>query len=129
MSLCDLPPLRGPTSFLPAVVACELSHRHCPLPQSSWSRLCPPAIRRLATLYPISYSSPFHPSPPCPESHAHGAALARAIGYEKAAAIAKHAHAHGLPLREAALACGVEAAQYDALVRYDAMLAPFQLPK
>jgi len=40
------------------------------------------------------------------------------IGYDKAAAIAKHAHAHGLTLRAAALALGtVSGADFDAWVR------------
>jgi fumarate hydratase class II len=44
------------------------------------------------------------------------------IGYEKAAAIAKHAHREGLTLREAALALGhVTAEQFDAWVRPEAM--------
>jgi fumarate hydratase class II len=49
-------------------------------------------------------------------------ALAPAIGYDAAAAIAKHAHARGLTLREAALALGhVDAATFDRLVRPEAM--------
>jgi fumarate hydratase class II len=52
-------------------------------------------------------------------------ALAPAIGYDKAAAIAKEAHARGTTLREAALASGfVSAADYDRLVRPEAMLGP-----
>jgi len=52
-------------------------------------------------------------------------ALAPAIGYDKAAAIAKDAHARGTTLREAALASGfVSAADYDRLVRPEAMLGP-----
>ncbi len=44
-------------------------------------------------------------------------ALAPEIGYDAAAAIAKDAHAHGLTLREAALASGkVDAATFDRLV-------------
>src|SRR5690606_29355747 len=44
-------------------------------------------------------------------------ALNRHIGYDKAAAIAKHAHHHGLTLREAALASGdVTAEQFDRWV-------------
>jgi fumarate hydratase class II len=44
-------------------------------------------------------------------------ALAPEIGYDKAAAVAKHAHAHGLTLREAALALeAVDAATFDRLV-------------
>ncbi|MEO9384377.1 class II fumarate hydratase [Chromobacterium phragmitis] len=45
------------------------------------------------------------------------------IGYDKAAAIAKHAHHHGLTLREAALALGhVSAEQFDAWVRAEEMV-------
>ena len=45
-------------------------------------------------------------------------ALAPEIGYENAAKIAKHAHEHGLTLREAALALGlVDANTFDRLVR------------
>jgi fumarate hydratase, class II len=45
------------------------------------------------------------------------------IGYDRAAAIAKHAHAHGLSLREAAVAVGgVTAEQFDAWVRPEAMV-------
>ncbi|PZU16022.1 MAG: class II fumarate hydratase [Citromicrobium sp.] len=52
-------------------------------------------------------------------------ALAPAIGYDAAAAIAKHAHEAGLSLREAALASGkVDEAQYDRLVRPENMLGP-----
>ncbi len=50
-------------------------------------------------------------------------ALAPAIGYDKAAAIAKAAHANGTTLREAALASGdVDAATFDRLVRPEAMI-------
>jgi fumarate hydratase class II len=49
-------------------------------------------------------------------------ALAPAIGYDKAAGIAKDAHKRGVTLREAALAAGVSAADYDRLVRPEAML-------
>jgi len=49
-------------------------------------------------------------------------ALAPQIGYDKAASIAKHAHAQGLSLREAALALGaVDAATFDRLVRPETM--------
>jgi len=49
-------------------------------------------------------------------------ALAPEIGYDRAASIAKHAHAHGLTLRDAALALGlVDADTYDRLVRPEAM--------
>jgi fumarate hydratase class II len=52
-------------------------------------------------------------------------ALAPAIGYDKAAAIAKDAHKRGVTLREAALASGhVCAEDYDRLVRPEAMLGP-----
>jgi fumarate hydratase class II len=52
-------------------------------------------------------------------------ALAPAIGYDKAAAIAKDAHHRGTTLREAALASGhVSAEDYDRLVRPEAMLGP-----
>jgi fumarate hydratase class II len=44
-------------------------------------------------------------------------ALSPHIGYDQAAAIAKHAQAHGTTLREAALALGtVTPAQFDAWV-------------
>jgi fumarate hydratase class II len=50
-------------------------------------------------------------------------ALAPHIGYDKAAAIAKHAHAHGLSLRDAAIALGtVTAEQFDAWVKPDQMV-------
>ena len=49
-------------------------------------------------------------------------ALAPEIGYDRAAAIAKRAHAQGCTLREAALADGaVDAASFDRLVDIDAM--------
>ena len=52
-------------------------------------------------------------------------ALAPAIGYDKAAAIAKNAHRRGTTLREAALASGdVTAEDYDRLVRPEGMLGP-----
>ena len=52
-------------------------------------------------------------------------ALAPHIGYDRAAQIAKHAHAHGSTLREAALALGaVSAAQFDAWVDARRMLGP-----
>ncbi len=52
-------------------------------------------------------------------------ALAPHIGYDKAAAIAKHAHREGLTLKEAALASGfVTAAQFDAWVVPAAMTKP-----
>ena len=56
-------------------------------------------------------------------------ALAPHIGYDRAAAIAKHAHAHGSSLREAALGMGgVSAADFDAWVRPQAMLGPAAAP-
>ena len=52
-------------------------------------------------------------------------ALAPTIGYDKAAAIAKDAHARGITLREAAVASGaVSAGDYDRIVRPEAMLGP-----
>ncbi|WP_174284996.1 class II fumarate hydratase [Sphingomonas bacterium] len=50
-------------------------------------------------------------------------ALAPAIGYDAAAKIAKHAHEHGLTLREAGLALGlVDGETFDRVVRPEAML-------
>jgi fumarate hydratase, class II len=50
-------------------------------------------------------------------------ALAPVIGYDNAAKIAKHAHANGLTLREAALASGlVDEATFDAHVRAEDMV-------
>jgi fumarate hydratase class II len=43
-------------------------------------------------------------------------ALSPVIGYERAAAIAHHAMAHDLPLREAALQLGVDAEKFDAVM-------------
>lgn len=52
-------------------------------------------------------------------------ALAPTIGYDKAAAIAKDAHARGVTLREAALASGaVSPEDYDRIVRPEEMLGP-----
>ena len=51
-------------------------------------------------------------------------ALAPQIGYDKAAHIAKAAHANGTTLREEALKAGVPAQLFDELVRADLMLAP-----
>jgi fumarate hydratase, class II len=52
-------------------------------------------------------------------------ALAPHIGYDRAAAIAKKAHAEGLTLREAALGSGyVTAEQFDRWVRPDDMVRP-----
>ena len=53
-------------------------------------------------------------------------ALAPTIGYDNAARIAKAAHLNGTSLREEALASGlVDAGEFDALVRPEAMLAPY----
>lgn len=50
-------------------------------------------------------------------------ALTPHIGYDRSAQIAKHAHAHGTTLRDAALAVGqLSAAQFDAWVNPSAML-------
>lgn len=51
-------------------------------------------------------------------------ALAPAIGYDKAASIAKAAHHNGTTLREEALKAGVDAALFDATVRPEQMLGP-----
>jgi fumarate hydratase class II len=52
-------------------------------------------------------------------------ALAPHIGYDRAAQIAKHAHANGIGLREAALALGlVSAQQFDEWVDARRMLGP-----
>jgi fumarate hydratase class II len=52
-------------------------------------------------------------------------ALVPHIGYDRAAAIARHADAHGLSLRDAALAVGdVSAADFDAWVDVRRMLGP-----
>ena len=52
-------------------------------------------------------------------------ALTPHIGYDRAAQIAKHAHAHGSTLREAALALGmVSAGQFEAWVDPRRMLGP-----
>jgi fumarate hydratase, class II len=52
-------------------------------------------------------------------------ALAPKIGYERAAAIAKAAHANGTTLREEALRLGyVSAAEFDRLVRPEKMTRP-----
>lgn len=48
-------------------------------------------------------------------------ALAPKLGYDKAAAIAKAAHANGTTLREEALRAGVSAREFDALVRPESM--------
>jgi fumarate hydratase class II len=50
-------------------------------------------------------------------------ALAPEIGYDNAAKIAKHAHAHGLTLKEAGLALGlIDEASFDRLVRAETMV-------
>ena len=52
-------------------------------------------------------------------------ALAPKIGYDKAAKIAKTAHANGTTLREEAIASGhVTAAEFDRLVRPEKMVRP-----
>jgi fumarate hydratase class II len=52
-------------------------------------------------------------------------ALNQHIGYDNAAAIAKHAHQHQLTLREAAVALGhLTAEKFDELVRPEAMTSP-----
>jgi fumarate hydratase class II len=51
-------------------------------------------------------------------------ALAPSIGYDKAAKIAKTAHANGTTLRHEALKAGVSAADFDRVVRPDRMTRP-----
>ncbi len=51
-------------------------------------------------------------------------ALAPRIGYDKAAKIAKTAHANGTTLREEAIKAGVTAAEFDRVVRPDRMTRP-----
>jgi fumarate hydratase, class II len=52
-------------------------------------------------------------------------ALNPILGYDKAAQIAKHAHAHGTTLREAAVGLGLMTeAEFDAAVRPEQMLGP-----
>ena len=52
-------------------------------------------------------------------------ALSPKIGYDKAAEIAKHAHAHLMTLREAALSLGyIDGERYDALVDPAKMTKP-----
>ena len=52
-------------------------------------------------------------------------ALAPHIGYQRAAEIAKTAHAEGTSLREAAIRLGcVSAAEFDRLVRPEKMIGP-----
>jgi fumarate hydratase class II len=50
-------------------------------------------------------------------------ALTPAIGYDRASAIAKHAHRHGLSLREAALVLGeISGEEFDRWVRPEQMV-------
>ena len=51
-------------------------------------------------------------------------ALAPKYGYDRAAKIAKLAHKHGTTLREEAIKDGIPAADFDAIVRPEDMLAP-----
>ncbi len=51
-------------------------------------------------------------------------ALAPKYGYDKAAKIAKTAHKNGTTLREEALAEGISAADFDAIVRPEQMIGP-----
>jgi fumarate hydratase class II len=52
-------------------------------------------------------------------------ALAPHIGYDKASAIAKHAHHEGLTLKDAALALGhVDAQTYERVVQPNKMVQP-----
>jgi len=51
-------------------------------------------------------------------------ALAPAIGYDKAAQIAKAAHSNGTTLREEAMAAGVSENDYNRLVKPEEMIAP-----
>ena len=52
-------------------------------------------------------------------------ALSPHIGYDKAAKVAKQAHAEGITLREATLALKLlKGEEFDRLVRADKMLAP-----
>jgi fumarate hydratase class II len=51
-------------------------------------------------------------------------ALTPAIGYDRAAAIAKAAHHNGTTLREEALKAGVDAETFDRLTRPEAMVGP-----
>jgi len=52
-------------------------------------------------------------------------ALAPRIGYDRAAAIAKAAHANGTTLRQEAVRLGyVTAEEFDSLVRPDSMVHP-----
>jgi fumarate hydratase, class II len=51
-------------------------------------------------------------------------ALAPKYGYDRAAKIAKTAHKHGTTLREEAIADGIDANDFDAIVRPEDMLGP-----
>jgi fumarate hydratase, class II len=51
-------------------------------------------------------------------------ALAPKFGYDKAAKIAKTAHKNGTTLREEALAAGISAEDFDAIVRPEKMIGP-----
>jgi fumarate hydratase class II len=51
-------------------------------------------------------------------------ALAPKYGYDRAAKIAKTAHKNGTTLREEAIADGIDAADFDAIVRPENMIAP-----
>ena len=51
-------------------------------------------------------------------------ALAPKYGYDKAAKIAKTAHKNGTTLREEALAAGIAATDFDAIVRPETMIGP-----
>ncbi len=51
-------------------------------------------------------------------------ALAPKYGYDRAAKIAKNAHKHGTNLREEAIADGIPAEDFDAIVRPENMIAP-----
>ena len=51
-------------------------------------------------------------------------ALAPKYGYDRAAKIAKTAHKNGTTLREEAIKDGIAAADFDAIVRPEQMIAP-----
>jgi fumarate hydratase class II len=51
-------------------------------------------------------------------------ALAPKYGYDRAAAIAKAAHKNGTTLREEAIADGIPAEDFDAIVRPEKMIGP-----
>ncbi|MEQ1671603.1 MAG: class II fumarate hydratase, partial [Hyphomicrobium sp.] len=50
--------------------------------------------------------------------------LKEKYGYDKAAKIAKTAHKNGTTLREEAIAAGIPAADFDAIVRPEKMIGP-----